>query len=116
MNKFEITEEEYVDEMASRAGLEKLLLRVYADVRIAFWEESSRVIAWMAWESIPFLKAIDTFLVSKPELNNADFVAIAFMIKGRVPNMPLMEILKVAEVAYNKQKEKKSDGKAGEAG
>lgn len=116
MNKFEITEEEYKLATTSREGLEQLLLRVYADVRISFWEESSRVVAWMAWESIPFLKAIDAFLVSKPDLNNSDFVAIAFMVKGRAPNMPLMEILKVAEMAYNKHKENKPDGETGEAG
>ncbi len=114
MNKFEISEEEYTSAMSSREGLEQLLHRVYADVRISFWEESSRVIAWMAWESIPFLKAIDTFLVSKPELNNSDFVSIAFMVKGRAPNMPLMEILNVAELAYKKQREQKADGETGE--
>ena len=114
MCKFTVTEEEYKEAMSSKEGLEKLLLRVYADVRISFWEESSRVIAWMTWESIPFLKAIDAFLMSKPDLNNSDFVAIAFMVKGRIPNMPVMEILKVAEVAYNKQKEKTADGTAGE--
>ena len=96
MRRIEITEEEHAA-IQQREGLEALLNRVFAEVRVAFWEESSRVIAWMTWESIPFLKAMDAYLVAKPHLSTPAFVGAAYALKGQAPNRTPLEILQMAE-------------------
>lgn len=84
----------------TREGLQRLLNRVFAEVKTAFWKESHPTIIWMVVESIPFLKAVDTFLETKPHLKTPEFIAAVFLLKGRLPNVSPLDILEQAAAQF----------------
>lgn len=84
----------------TRDGLQTLLNRVFAEVKTAFWKESHPTIIWLVVESIPFLKAVDTFLETRPHLKTPEFVASVFLLKGKFPNLTPLEVLEQAAAQF----------------
>ncbi len=101
MEHITVSEEEF-EGSKTRQGLQTLLNRVFAEVKTAFWKESHPTIIWMVSESIPFLKAVDTFLESRPHLKTAEFVAAAFILKSKMPNSTPLEVMEMAAAQFER--------------